>query len=84
MTMRSTQPLKEALAVYDAGEAARHAAWNVAETAEQIAACEEADVAALRQVQLVFAEITSDRNQFAVAVTAPLKFMRQIADLNEI
>lgn len=84
MDKRSTQPLKDALAVFDAGEAARRAAWDVVETGEQIAACEEADAAALRQVQLVFAELTSDRNRFALAVTAPLKFMRQIAALNEI
>ena len=81
---RSTDPLKQALAVFDKGKPARDRAWEDCGTDADVDACKAADNAALTRVREAFFEVTSDRNSKASAMSADLHFMRRIAELPEI
>lgn len=80
----STATLKQALAEFDAGDAARFAAWSAAETAADCETCAAIDAAALTKVREAFWAITQDRNSRDGAMLADLRFMRRIASLDEI
>lgn len=81
---RSTQPLKDALAEYDASQHDRDLAWASAMTGRAIERCIDSDVAAMRKVREAFYELTSDRNSLASAMLADLGFIRRIAAMDEI
>lgn len=82
--MRSTQPLRDALAEYDAGQPARDAAWDAIESDADFAACCKADGEALRKVQEAFYDLTSDRNTKVNCYHTDLAYLRRIAAKNGI
>lgn len=84
MGMRSTQPLKDAIAVYDAGIAARADAWDNVDNDADVMACEREDKRALDEVRAAFYELTKDRNSFSAAMLADLPFMRRVAERDGI
>lgn len=81
---RSTQTLSDALIAYDAGDAERQQRWEAARTNADALAAQAEDAAALRKVQEVFADLTSDRNSRESALLVDIGFMRRIAALGEV
>lgn len=81
---RSTEPLKQALKVFDEGKPARERAWDTCDTDADVETCKAAEEAALTKVREAFFEVTSDRNSRASAMCADLDFMRRIAEMPEI
>lgn len=68
-----------ALVVYDAGRAARRAAWDAIETDDDATAAKEADRAALAMVQAAFHSDTSDINSKEHCALVDIDFMRRMA-----
>jgi hypothetical protein len=90
MSKRSTQPLVEALAVYDASQPIRSRAWDTLGdgmetiTNDDVRALVEADRKAVDAVCLAFYEVTSDRNTLNNCMLCDITYMRKIAELGEI
>lgn len=80
----STQPLVQALAIYDAGLAQREHNWRAVETNEDVFACQHADEVALNLVREAFYEVTKDRNSHSSAMCIGIHFARKVAALGEI
>lgn len=82
--MRSTQPLRDALAAYDEDKPARNALMDRAMTDADVRTWQRAEKRALRQVQMAFYALTNDRNSYANCMIVDIDFMRKIAVLDEI
>lgn len=69
-----------ALRIFDAGKAARAAAWETAETKEEIEQAMQADADALEQLQTAFFEDTKAFNSRGNCACVDEAFIRRMAD----
>lgn len=68
-----------ALLVFDSSAAVRQRAWTDAETSDDVAAAEQADVQALRHVQAAYHSDTADINSSADCNRIDIDSMRRLA-----
>jgi len=70
---------RQALAEFDATQAARDKAWTTVETAMDVLAAETTDRVALRKVQEAFYKDTMDINSLDHCYLADIGFMRYVS-----
>lgn len=70
---------RAAVVEYDAGMNERDRAWDAIESNDDVKACEERDKAALRKVQEVFHQDTSDINSLDHCYLVGINYLRQIS-----